>query len=416
MRVAELQTKGGHICPLFQNLIADLMCRWNHRRIGNHTIKKAKMRYSILLIQWNYQKALFFLLIFALSATLILRNFHLTQLEKFHLVNVTLGEENFIERTITGPNNESQDRGRFKEIQTEAFRLCKVSSFELRTGHKLQIGYQCEGKKYEEFGKALKDFAAKSFLANEGRRPFPFPPNTTILFFGNSHTRQMSTTLLCQYFQSVVEFDNKSIGTGRTDYFVARFENNATIISLTNNPIVYSKDWSKMVEDIIHQKLNTLDAIILGKFNDYTESQGTNFLTTVSNIAKNLNLDIDFKNIPPPRLKDVAEVYSGPIFSVSMFAARGKHEHQASLTTMEVLQREKNRTNIHVIDGRKYIKAIGYECGSDLYKSIGECLEMTDETPRLANEMHRCAGNMGGHADLIGWEVVESVFTVLSKN
>ena len=94
---------------------------------------------------------------------------------------------------------------------------------------------------------------------------------------------------------------------------------------------------------------------------------------------------------------DVAKVYRGPIVSVSMFAFHGRKQERTDRFTQQVLLK-KNRTNVHVISGRKYIDEIGLECGTDAYN--GDCDELAG---------HRCMGTLGGHPDLIAWEVVESI-------
>ena len=255
-----------------------------------------------------------------------------------------------------------------------------------------------------------------------GRRPFPIPSNSTVLIMGNSHIRQMAETLLCQYADSVESFETTSIGTGKTDFFVAHLHNNATLISLTNNPIVYSKDWKKLLQEVINRRLSSLDAIILGHFNNYSESKGTNFLKTIDDIASNLNITIDFENVAPPSLKDVAKVYKGPIVSVSMFGVQGIPEEKLSNTTQKSLLKYKSRDNVRVISGRKYIDELGMECGTDLYSSEGsDCTEMKkknkkDDDSRPADHMHRCIGSLGGHPDLIAWEAVEAVHEVATFN
>lgn len=144
------------------------------------------------------------------------------------------------------------------------------------------------------------------------RSHFSFPLTSYVhnllshLITGNSHTRQMSETLLCQYSASVTSLVTQSVGTKSKldwlDYFSAHFHNGATLISLTNNPVMYSKYWASLVEGIIGQPLSSLDAIVLGKFNSYQESQGTSFLKTVTDVAKQqLNATIDFEQVQAPQ-------------------------------------------------------------------------------------------------------------------
>ena len=118
---------------------------------------------------------------------------------------------------------------------------------------------------------------------------------------------------------------------------------------------------------------------------------------------------------------DVAKVYRGPIVSVSMFAFHGRIQERTDRFTQQVLLK-KNRTNVHVVSGRKYIDEIGLECGTDdvWINENGEsdCNEMSknnnNNNEREANNMHRCMGTLGGHPDLIAWEVVESIRQLVS--
>jgi len=297
--------------------------------------------------------------------------------------------------------------------------MCKSSELEFSDNSHFNMKYQCEGGKYKKFGRLLRDYIVENITEPMGRRPFPIPSNSTVLIMGNSHTRQMAETLLCQYADSVESFETTSIGTGKTDFFVARLSNNSTLISLTNNPIVYSKDWKKLLQNVINRPLRSLDAIILGKFNGFLESRGTNFLKTVDDVAKDLNITVDFENVAPPSLKDVAKVYKGPIISVSMFGVQGESEERLSNNTQKSLLKYKHRENVRVVSGRKYINDLGMECGTDLYSSEGQgdCTEnkkkKIKDDSRQADHMHRCTGLLGGHSDLIAWETVEGIYSMM---
>jgi len=59
---------------------------------------------------------------------------------------------------------------------------------------------------------------------------------------------------------------------------------------------------------MVHQKLTTFDAILVGKINTYLEA----FKTSVMEIMKEKNSklkDADFETIPPPTLVDFAALF-----------------------------------------------------------------------------------------------------------
>lgn len=112
---------------------------------------------------------------------------------------------------------------------------------------------------------------------------------------------------------------------------------------------------------------------------------------------------------------DVAKVFDGPIVGVSMFGVQGIGQAKTDDKTKKSFSKN-HRTNVDVIRGRKYIDEIGLECGTDQFlpneDGGSDCKEMSkkknkNDNTRPANEMHRCVGSLGGHPDLIAWEVVE---------
>ena len=84
------------------------------------------------------------------------------------------------------------------------------------------------------------------------------------------------------------------------------------------------------------------------------------------------------------------------------------------------------------MDARRYIDELQMECGTDDKNVLGTCHEskqallLAENTRRLsgatmmkrgrdASDMHRCAGESGGHADLIAWDVVEGLFAKMKQ-
>jgi len=294
---------------------------------------------------------------------------------------------------------------------TKKFRFCTKKFMTFCGNPEFKLGYLCSGDHYDEFGSALESLAA-TLPEPMGRRPFPVAANKTVLVMGNSHTRQMILALMCQYSDEIVEYDNMCLDSERGDRFMVRFRNDATILSQTNSPIVYSPTWPTLIETISGGRpLKSFDGIVLGKFNAYEDSKGTSFVETMSQALKDVPGNVDFTKASPPSLKDVAGVYEGPIVYVGMFAKYGMQEQSANKDFVQSAR--SNRDNLSVIDGRKYINMMKMECGALSFDSEGLCLEKKDEAnhslSRAVDGMHRCTGDKGGHPDLIAWEVAEKL-------
>ena len=76
----------------------------------------------------------------------------------------------------------------------------------------VQIIYQCDDEPYNNFTTTLlkEPYMQNTTLhgTNWGRRPAALPPNKTILVMGNSHTRQTVLEWMCQYSDSVPQFES----------------------------------------------------------------------------------------------------------------------------------------------------------------------------------------------------------------
>ena len=68
------------------------------------------------------------------------------------------------------------------------------------------------------------------------------------------------------------------------------------------------------------------------------------------------------------------------------------------------------RTNLAVIDGRKYTRTLG-ECATDKGDTVGTCL--TDPNDPRYETGARCFGALGSHADLVAWDLVEAIYKVM---
>ena len=280
--------------------------------------------------------------------------------------------------TVDEANNTTED----DTPLPKPFRFCTEQAVDFGGSQKLTLQYPCMGDHYDEFTRVLHSLA-DTLPEPMGRRDFPVASDRNILVLGNSHTRQMMDSLICQFRNEVVEFA-RVVASNVTLSTNVRFANNSTIISITNNPIMDSPDWVALIEKGFRRPLNSYDGIVLGKFNANNGSK-------------------------PPKLCDVAKVYDGPVVYVSMFARYGNPELTANLAFIKSVN--STRHNLSTINGRKYIDTMKMECGAMDVDSAGLCYEDSDNknVPREANSMHRCVGAKGGHPDLIAWEVAEKL-------
>jgi hypothetical protein len=306
-----------------------------------------------------------------------------------------------------------KNKNRNKQEMSD-FHLCQ-SEHVSQNNSTLKLMYQCDGKSYERFADKLYQLVRQmdGNNTNWGKRDYPVPAGTTVLLLGNSHLRQVSKTVSCAYGHVI-----DSIHSQSEDIFTVKFTNNATWITVTNTVLVHSHNWPALIEEYFlkDQKISfdSLDAIVLGKFTSYQEARNTNYETIMAAeedfYANTLGQPVNFTSIAPPTLVSLARLYSRHILAVTMFASSDMPRAQKHL---EAFQKEfPGRSNVVPIHFRKYIERLGLECGSDDKYTLGTCHEPGDKnlkSTRSPADMHRCAGALGGHADLVAWDVVEEL-------
>lgn len=292
----------------------------------------------------------------------------------------------------------------------------------------LQLQYQCQGTAYDNFSRKLHDFADDKAgrTTTWGRRIYPLPANSNVLFFGNSHLRQVSKTAICQYAHQI-----RSLTMYSSDIFRIQFVNNATWTSITNAALVYSNRWQKLLEEQLGQPLEQLDGIVLGKFTSYQEARGTNYEKTMKEEERQYSGRVNFTSISPPTLSSIAQVYGGPLVGVSMFSQQYESEFlETTVQAIQTLRQVEHRTNLYSVNARAYVGKLELECGSDDRWTVGTCHEVREwlnaasrssmnantrnRKGRSPADMHRCTGALGGHADLISWDIIELLYTALS--
>jgi hypothetical protein len=311
--------------------------------------------------------------------------------------------------------------------QEDDHRFCRtptIGTTQDRLGEPIPLRYQCKGIAYDNFGIEMMEYVRVQQVASNvstlwGRRPYPVPANKTILVIGNSHTRQTFNSMMCQYADKLVSIDNPC------DFAVIfHFHNHGVIILSTNSPLMYSHSWFELLtktcllgkketnNSIIFEmyKLDDFDAVVVGKFNGFSPINATNFVKSMLNYTTTIP-GVNFVNIPGPSVEDVVQLFPNhtAVVGVTMFAVYGQKGVRES--TLLAIQKHKEQSNIVYLNGRKHIDGIGIECGSD---GLGLCQNPGDGIEgREPKNMHRCTGEHGGHADLLAWDVIETLYTLL---
>jgi hypothetical protein len=286
--------------------------------------------------------------------------------------------------------------------------LCRASQLHFPKGSGgVPIRYQCAGQEYDEFGAKLLDFASDPAVNGNhrtwGRRPFPIPSHKTVFILGNSHTRQITHAMICQFADQVKERSYDEASSRETFHF----QNNSTLHVLINSPLVYSRKWDTFMEQAIGQSLKSLDAFVLGVFNGCyinNTTKPTNFSKAMLEASRK-NQDIEFCTVDPPSAWKVTKVFQGPVVFVSAFSA-GKMSQTRKVERF--INDTTSRDNLYSINSRKYIDALGIECSSNetaFSPLTGRCGDQTSQ--------HRCNGPLGGHADLVAFDIVEALASSL---
>jgi hypothetical protein len=174
------------------------------------------------------------------------------------------------------------------------------------------------------------------------------------------------------------------------------FLHNVTVFTITNSAIVHSPIWYDLVEEAIGRPMDSLDAVVLGLFNSCRLDAKTNYAKEMKQQEGIACLDYE-----GPKFDDVAAHYAGPLAMTTMFSIHRANLEQEAHAMVDALK--VNRSNIEYIHSRKYIEAMGVECGAANSYHKEDCFEEGEARQKL----HRCVGDKGGHPDLIAWEVRE---------
>eukprot|EP00977_Amphora_coffeiformis_P029699 scaffold42409_cov214-Amphora_coffeaeformis.AAC.3 len=273
------------------------------------------------------------------------------------------------------------------------------------------IHYQCAGPKYDAFIEELHPFAYDQSYRRPphqwwGRRNFGIPSHKRVLFYGNSHTRQVAKALACQ--QMEMDRMQRVISVNTTRVHQYDMVNNSTLVAVTNTFAPYSRAWVRLTEEDMGMKLDSFDALVIGTFNNCGGNNG--FSREMINFSKEIP-DVDCVNTPPPSLKEIAEHFPGPIIYVTMFI-RSKNEKDHASTEQELhqIRMEQNRTNVYFVEARQYVDAT-LDCRGQERFNVSDCWSR----PGTGGPTHECTGPNGGHADLIAWDVIEYLYQELES-
>lgn len=275
------------------------------------------------------------------------------------------------------------------------------------------VFYQCDGPLYHDYTASLYPFvqnrydalsehddlsSSKTTRPTWGHRNFGLPPNSRILFYGNSHTRQVAKSLACQqmelgHLKAVV---NRDHGGKVQEYDTV---NNSTVVVLANGYAPYSWHWVNLTEEELGEPLDSFDAVVMGAFN---KCDGiNNFSNEMQAISERME-EVDCLHIPPPTLTEMSRYFKGPIIYVTMFVPSA-NEQNPDVTRAELFKitAATGRTNLHLVNSHQHTHEMNEkECRGELRLETTDCTTGSFTT-------HVCTGAQGGYADLIAWDVIE---------
>jgi hypothetical protein len=270
--------------------------------------------------------------------------------------------------------------------------------------------FQCEGPEYDKCAAAARAVARNSSHHHHASPTWSQPgvplvrPGSSLLFIGNSHTRQIYETLVCQYQEDILSTDPwGSSVTLRNDIFLQSSINSPWHYDVTTNLT------ERFLSELGHFP-NYYDAIILGDFNGdvfnydfslaYTRPESFYNVTVKSAAAANITLNGVLQ------LKHFAAIFNGPIIRLTGgVLVNTTKVRNAQAEVQQVLQTtNKNKNDFVVLDASQYVPQVGI-CGHNQGGKI------VVDAPVVG--YHRCQGGKGGHPDLVAYDVVEALGQLL---
>jgi hypothetical protein len=284
---------------------------------------------------------------------------------------------------------------------------------------RLDVWYQCQGPPYERFARDLHQYSAQQVLRGRvpptwGHRASPLPPHTRVLLFGNSHARQMGHAWACQ---GGADVRVHSFETHMVDPHMATridfLSSNSTLYIVANSYVAYSPHWQRLLAAQIQTPLADLDAIILGVFNQ--DVGGTSWFAHAMDEMAARQLPaaagVDRTRHAGPTLDDVAAAvaHDVPILVVSPLGLILEDQVQENGNQLAWWQALGDGRPVEALDARYHIRRLGQEGGSLLKLNVSEVVHNS----RRARTYHRCMGALGGHPDLVAWDISERLYKLL---
>ena len=278
------------------------------------------------------------------------------------------------------------------------------------------IWYTCQGPSYDAFTSYLHAFAdnVTAFGTSWGRRTLPLPPHAHVLFWGNSHVRQIAHALVCQQVQAMATAnDNKDnvngdqvVLTRLDDNGIQTFEFkeiNASITTVTNHAMQYRKEtWQlELTRALGNKPLSEFTAVLLGHL-ETCEGNGS-LAVRMRNETNNACLTYQVS------LQEWHQAYTtGSIAVVTAFSlnrlAQARHFwRQLLLLNQQRAGLQQQQHPIAFIYGRQYITQTQQECAAK--SKLKQNQDCADDAVG-----QRCVGNKGSHVDLVAWDVTEFLY------
>lgn len=140
------------------------------------------------------------------------------------------------------------------------------NSFCPRESNITERGYKCTGPSYETFYKHLQKHLSEMSYTG------PIPSNYSIVFLGNSHTRQILNAFTCQLNDFLKEEVFKRVADKHgSGVKIFKYRKGIRIYSAINTWELYRSDWRRVLETSFGVKLRDVDLIILGMFNSWED-------------------------------------------------------------------------------------------------------------------------------------------------
>ena len=114
---------------------------------------------------------------------------------------------------------------------------------------------------------------------------------------------------------------------------------------------------------------------------------------------------MDWRHATGPTIMDVAQVFDKPLVFATQFNGGPNEIYYLEWLHGKIdgMAQDLNRTNLYLQDSRFHMRRIGLEGTSNTRNVEGPARNDQEHG-------HRCTGQQGGHADLVGWDLTEFLY------